>query len=184
MQTDSQDTVIYFSAPIQPSFCSSLIQLVSQAVNEGHEEVHLLMNSGGGDIDSGIALYYALRSFPVRLLTYNMSTIGSMAVPVFLAGDSRFAMEHSSFFVHETTMNERNEWQLRTAKFLIDGIEENERRMIAIISDRTGQSETAVKRWANGVKRFDAKAAMRVGLVQDFGEIQLSKDHSINFVLG
>ena len=49
-ENTSPETLIYFSAPIGPESCESLIEKVSAAVKHGRKEIHLLMNSGGGNV--------------------------------------------------------------------------------------------------------------------------------------
>jgi len=74
------------------------------AIDGGVKKVHLLLQSSGGLVGDGIALYNYLRNLPIEILTYNAGLVSSMAVIVFLAGKKRFCSKHATFMIHKTTI--------------------------------------------------------------------------------
>ena len=52
-----------------------LIATVSNVVNQGVRDVHLLMSSSGGVVMCGLSLYNTLRGFPIHLTTHNVGNM-------------------------------------------------------------------------------------------------------------
>ena len=60
----------------------------------------ILFSSQGGSTDQGLALYNFIRELPVPIHMHAVGHVGSMAIPVFVAGDRRTATPVSRFFFH------------------------------------------------------------------------------------
>ncbi|RJG00414.1 ATP-dependent Clp protease proteolytic subunit [Noviherbaspirillum sedimenti] len=76
---------------------------LANAVSNGVQSLHLMVQSTGGIISEGIALYNYLRCLPIELTTYNTGTVQSIAVIVFLAGSKRKASRTATFMLHKAT---------------------------------------------------------------------------------
>ncbi|MGA7327661.1 MAG: ATP-dependent Clp protease proteolytic subunit [Rhodomicrobium sp.] len=59
-----------------------------------------MFSSEGGSTDQGLALYNFIRALPIPVHTHAAGHVGSIAVPVFLAGHKRTASPLSRFFFH------------------------------------------------------------------------------------
>ena len=70
-----------------------------------HDKLWLLMNSLGGAIDDGFALFGFLRSLPIELTTVNVGMIASIAIAPFLAGKIRIALPETRFHFHDFEWN-------------------------------------------------------------------------------
>jgi ATP-dependent protease ClpP protease subunit len=84
-------------------------------VNEGATAITVLFSSWGGSTGDGMALYSYLRALPVELTMHAVGPVSSIAVPVFLAGAQRLAVDHASFFFHEYTWTDRDASRLTQA---------------------------------------------------------------------
>lgn len=62
--------------------------------------LYYLFSSGGGLVNSGVALYNYLRALPQDVIMHNMGSIDSIANAVFLAGKKRYASPASAFLLH------------------------------------------------------------------------------------
>ncbi len=80
-----------------------LLRHMAAAVSDGVEHVHLMIESTGGIVSDGIAMYNYLRGLPLRLTTYNIGTVQSIAVILFLAGTHRKAACSATFMLHKAT---------------------------------------------------------------------------------
>lgn len=74
------------------------------AVNAKIQKIHLLIQSTGGFVGDGIALHNYLRNLPIEITTYNMGSVMSIAVLVYLAGNVRRASESATFMIHKSTV--------------------------------------------------------------------------------
>lgn len=68
------------------------------------QDVRVRINSCGGDVDEGFAIYSELRRYAkdnnAKITTLAEGTCASIATVIFLAGDSRITTEYTSPFVH------------------------------------------------------------------------------------
>jgi ATP-dependent protease ClpP protease subunit len=58
------------------------------------------MSTEGGNMTAGFALYYFLKSLPLPLTTWNVGSVESVGVPIFLAGQKRYACPGTRFLIH------------------------------------------------------------------------------------
>src|SRR5438045_1747161 len=63
-------------------------------------ELYLLMSSDGGNVEDAFALFNLMRMLPAKIITVNMGQIASGANIPFLAGEERWACNHSYFHFH------------------------------------------------------------------------------------
>ncbi len=72
---------------------------------EENDELCIFMNSTGGNLDDGLALFGFLRSLPIKVTTINMGLIASIAIAPFLAGQKRIALPNARFHFHDFEWN-------------------------------------------------------------------------------
>jgi ATP-dependent Clp protease, protease subunit len=77
-----------------------LMEVCSQAMQFTPDEIYFQFSSGGGSVDSAITLYNFLKSLPCEIVMHNTGSIDSAANIVFMAGNRRFAVAHTSFLFH------------------------------------------------------------------------------------
>lgn len=64
-------------------------------------EIHVHINSYGGAVSEGWAIYNALREHPARIVTHADGFVASAAIYPFMAGEERIASNLSAFFFHQ-----------------------------------------------------------------------------------
>ena len=92
--------IVHFIGPINHGSASAVRNLCLQALQNGATEIELHMSSEGGNMTAGFALYFFLKSLPVPLTTHNIGSIESVAVVIFLAGQTRYACPGTRFLIH------------------------------------------------------------------------------------
>ncbi len=101
MPTSKRRDVFHFYGPVTQASIQNLRNMVFEAVYQhDSDDITLVISSEGGDLNSGFTAYQFLRSLPATITTVNMCTVESIAVPIYLAGDQRMAMERSRFLLH------------------------------------------------------------------------------------
>ena len=89
-----------FSAEINQHTAEQLIAAVTNLCSNGATEIHLMMSTPGGIVNNGITIYHTLRALPCKIITYNMGSVDSIGIVIFLAGDKRYACPSSTFTFH------------------------------------------------------------------------------------
>jgi ATP-dependent Clp protease protease subunit len=90
---------------IDDALMQRLFDRMSAAVSGGVRSLHLMVQSTGGIICNGIAMYNYLRNLPIELTFYNAGTVQSIAVIVFLAAKRRRASGTATFMIHKATFH-------------------------------------------------------------------------------
>jgi ATP-dependent protease ClpP protease subunit len=162
---------ITFSADIQPPMCQPFIGLINELIQQGHDEVHVLMTSPGGSVMIGVALFNMLRALPVTLVTHNVGNIDSVGNVVFLAGDRRYSAPHGTFMFHGVHWGvQAPQMSGATAREVVANIQADEDRIADIIASRTHLTSEAVKEFFNVAATKDAAFAAEVGIVDEIAE--------------
>jgi len=63
-------------------------------------DIHVAINSGGGSVVEGWAIYDKLKTSGKKITTIGEGIVGSIATIIFMAGDVRKLHENSRFFIH------------------------------------------------------------------------------------
>lgn len=92
---------VTFFGEIAPPYTNTLRACLCGYIQDGARKITILFASPGGSVDDGLALYTFLTALPVELTMHAVGIVGSMAVPVFLAGQKRIASANARFHFHE-----------------------------------------------------------------------------------
>ena len=98
-----EEVYVTMASFIDDQLVQRVFALFSLLINNNVKTVHLLMQSTGGHVPAGIALYNFLKNIPVNIITYNGGNVASIAVIVYLAGKIRNVSENASFMIHKTS---------------------------------------------------------------------------------
>jgi ATP-dependent protease ClpP protease subunit len=93
-----------FTGGIDSAGVTRVAAALNGAVNNGFGEVQLCFSSLGGFVADGIYLYNHIRSLPVKIVGYNVGSVSSIAVAVFLAAEERYCSSHAMFMIHPTVI--------------------------------------------------------------------------------
>jgi ATP-dependent Clp protease protease subunit len=173
-QRGSKPICISFTNPVNSLTASVLMQAAGNAVNQGHDDIHLFLSTPGGGVADGIALYNFLTALPVTISTYNIGTVDSIGNVVFQSGTHRVASPTSRFMFHGVGFDiHQARFELKELRERSQGIE-NDQSMIADILVRHtklgAEDVNALFLEAAFVRSIDAKER---GIVDEVGDVRL-----------
>jgi ATP-dependent protease ClpP protease subunit len=107
---------VNFHGPISHPATTKLRNMLCGVVNDrfqqgpntgkrSFDKIYLFLNSTGGQIDDGFALFGFIRSLSLEVTTINTGLIASIAILPFMAGKKRIALPHSRFHFHDFEWN-------------------------------------------------------------------------------
>ena len=102
--------------------------------------IHIIMNSGGGEVHAGLAIYDAIRTAENPTIIEGGGIIASAAVPILLAGTARFLNPESYVMVHNSSWDIDTTLSTPVLKSIAEINERLNERYIKMIADRTGKS--------------------------------------------
>lgn len=106
------------------------------------DEIHVHINSYGGEVAEGLAIYNALLNHPAKVKTYCDGFACSVASVIFMAGDERIMPESSMLMIHNAwNMVSGNAAELRKAA---DDLEKITQASVKAYASRTGMAEEEI----------------------------------------
>lgn len=124
------------------------------------EPLTVRINSAGGYVEEGLAIYHALRRHPGDITTVNEAMAASVASLIFMAGDSRIALMASQTMIHDPMFEAwmANVDELRAGA---DRLDDQADELAQIYADRSGQAIADVRAmmkaetWMTAQQAFD-----------------------------
>lgn len=128
------------------------------------QEITLFINSPGGEVDSGLAIYDTMRAIGCPIRTVCTGTAASMAAILFLSGDQRDILPHSKVMIHDPLIP----GGVGGSALTVDAVARNlmrARQTIAdIIARHAGKTMEEVLAKTASDSYFDAQEAIDWGL--------------------
>lgn len=137
---------------------------------EDSTTIDILINSTGGDINAGFAIYDAMRLSKAPIRTYCVGSAYSMAAILFAAGGQRFMLPHSELMLHEPFMidNPGGSYDSMCSKTAI--LDRTRKEIVNILVRHTEKSEDEIRQAIHYDHFFPAKEAIDFGLCDEILE--------------
>lgn len=172
--------IIHFIGPINHNSVCTIRNLCLQALQSGASEIELHMSTEGGNMTAGFALYFFLKSYPLPITTHNVGSVESVGVPIFLAGQKRYACPGTRFLVHPlhwgfgslvaADHSRVSEWR--------DCLDFDAERYAMIFDAATANAPEPIDIRPNlcgNARLFTAEEAKRAGIIHDAAQARLPK---------
>lgn len=82
------------------TFNLAMLKRFIDGLEEDVTDIHVYINSGGGSVVEGWAIYDKLKTSGKKITTIGEGIVGSIATIIFMAGNYRKLHENSRFFIH------------------------------------------------------------------------------------
>ncbi|MCH5190208.1 MAG: ClpP family protease [Oscillospiraceae bacterium] len=130
------------------------------------EEITLYINSPGGEVRSGIAVYDYMKMMQAPIRTVCIGTAASMGAILFLAGDRREMLPHSQLMIHDPAPGGGSMQGMKPAQMEehLKSLKKVQKVLCEIISETTGRSLEEVQNITQNDSYFDAEEAIEFGL--------------------
>lgn len=162
---------IRFMAPVIPQTVTPLLQIIDQALNEGHDHLHLLLSTNGGSVFHGLSAHNFLRGLSVPLTTYNFGTVDSIGVVMYCSGSVRQSVPHARFLIHPVLWSVNGQLSLREKDLEehVKSVKIDGENIARVISDTTGKPMQTVEDDMQNRTTLNPKQAKEYGLVTQIG---------------
>lgn len=141
---------------------ASGMSIVNQIKNLDVDEIRVHIDSYGGSVSEGWAIYNALRQHPAKIVAYGDGFVASAALYPFLAGDERIASSLSAYYFHQVMVSASGYADdLRAAA---DKAEKMTEIGIQAFVERTSMTDGEVRRLMDGETWLTPAQALEYGL--------------------
>lgn len=99
-----KDRIIFVGIPIDDHVANAVIaQLLFLQTDDPDKDIHLYINTPGGIVSSGLAIYDTMQYVKSDIATYCIGQAASMGALLLAAGTKgkRFALPHSRIMIHQ-----------------------------------------------------------------------------------
>ncbi|MBC7344497.1 MAG: ATP-dependent Clp endopeptidase proteolytic subunit ClpP [Clostridia bacterium] len=163
-----KDRIIFIGSPIDDHVANLVIaQLLFLEAEDPNKDVHLYINSPGGSITAGMAIFDTMQYIRPDVSTICVGLAASMAAFLLAAGarGKRYALPHSEIMIHQPvggTQGQATDIQIHARRIL--KIREVLNRILA---DITGKPLAQVERDTDRDFFMSAEEAKEYGLIDE-----------------
>ena len=170
-----KDRIIFVGSEIDDPVANLVIaQLLFLQAEDAHRDVSIYINSPGGSITSGLAIYDNMQFLSCDGATYCVGIAASMGAFLLAAGTKgkRFALPNSKIMIHQPSGGAEgtpSDIERRFGMML-----KTKRRLNQLLASHTGQTEQQIQKDSDRDFWMSAPEAQQYGIVDKVVEFQRS----------
>ena len=163
-----KDRIIFLGTAIDDDVANSVIaQLLFLQMDDGKKDINIYINSPGGSVTSGLAIYDTMQFLTCDVNTYCIGMAASMGAVLLAAGSKgkRFALPNSDIMIHQVSGGAQG--QASDVERTVEYMFKLKKRLINILSKHTGQTYDKVHHDSDRDYYMSADEAKSYGLIDE-----------------
>ncbi len=163
-----RDRIVFIGTPIDDYVANSIIaQLLFLQMEDPKKDVHVYINSPGGSVSDGMAIYDTLNFLQCEVVTYCLGMAASMSTVLLAAGTKgkRYALPNSRVMIHQPSGGAGG--QTSDISIAAKEILRWRRTINDILSKHSGQSVEQLEKDSDRDYYMTAQEAKDYGLVDE-----------------
>jgi len=163
-----KDRIVFIGTPIDDFVANSVIaQLLFLQMSDPKKDIHIYINSPGGSVTAGLAIYDTMQFVTCDVNTYCIGIAASMGAVLLTAGTKgkRFCLPNSHVMIHQVSGGAQGTASdvERTIEFMFN----LKKKLNLILSEHTGKTTEQVEIDADRDNYMSAEEATEYGLVDN-----------------
>ena len=161
-----KDRLIFIVGPVEDQMANLIVaQLLYLESENPNKDIHLYINSPGGIVSSGLAIYDTMQFINCDVSTICLGQAASMGALLLAGGtpNKRYALPHSRVMVHQPSAGYQG--QVTDISIHAEEVIALKRRLNKIMSKHTGQDVEQIEKDLERDNFMGAKEAMEYGLI-------------------
>jgi ATP-dependent Clp protease protease subunit len=161
-----KDRIIFLQGVVDDDSANLIVaQMLFLQFDDPKRDIHLYINSPGGSVTAGMAIYDTMHYITCDVATYCIGMAASMASTLLAAGTKgkRHALPHAEVMIHQVLGGARGpatDMLIRTKNLI-----RTKRTMNELLAKHTGQPLEKIEKDTDRDNFMTAKEAMEYGLV-------------------
>jgi ATP-dependent Clp protease protease subunit len=162
------DRIVFLGTPVDDMVSNVIIaQLLFLQMTDPNKDIHLYINSPGGSVTAGLAIYDTMQFLTCPMNTYCIGQAASMGAVLLAAGTKgkRFALPYARIMIHQPwggVQGQASDISIQAKEIL-----RIKDRLNEILSSHCGQSVEAVAKDTDRDRFMSADEAKNYGLVDE-----------------
>jgi len=161
-----KDRIIFLGTEIDDAVANSVIaQLLFLEADEQEKDIHMYINSPGGVITSGFAIFDTMNYIKSQVSTICLGQAASMAAFLLAAGEKgkRLAVPNARIMIHQPSGGARG--QATDIEIQAQEILRLKKRINEILAERTGKEEDQIRNDSERDFFMSAQDAKEYGII-------------------
>jgi|TARA_B100000519_G_scaffold28871_1_gene20285 ATP-dependent Clp protease protease subunit len=163
-----KDRIIFIGTPINDEIASAIVaQLLFLQMDDPKKDVHMYINSPGGVVTGGMAIYDTMNYLSCDVSTYCIGMAASMSTVLLAAGTKgkRFALPNSRIMIHQPSGGATG--QASDISIAAREIIRWREKLNEVLAERTRKSPEEIKKDSDRDFYLSADEAKEYGLVDE-----------------
>ncbi len=162
------DRIVFLGYPVDDQIANLIIaQLLFLQMADPKKDIHFYINSPGGSVTAGLAIYDTMQFLTCDVNTYCIGRAASMGAVLLCAGakGKRYALPNANIMIHQVLGGA--EGQASDVEIRVKYMLKLKQRLNQIISKHTGKPVDQVEKDCDRDNFMSAEEAKTYGLVDD-----------------
>jgi len=161
-----RERIIFLGQPVDDTIANQICaQLLLLSAEDPERDINLYINSPGGSVTAGMAIFDTMQFVQCDIATYAMGLAASMGQFLLSAGKrgKRYALPHTRILMHQPSAGiggTASDIQIQAEQFKLTKIE-----MAELIAEHTGQTVEQIRADSERDRWFTAQQALEYGFV-------------------
>jgi ATP-dependent Clp protease protease subunit len=163
-----RERIIFLGQPVDDPIANQIsAQLLLLAAEDPKRDIHLYINSPGGSVTAGMAIYDTMQLIEPDVATFAMGLAASMGQFLLSSGmpGKRYALPHARILMHQPSAGiggTASDIAIQAEQYKL-----TKREMAELIAQQTGQSVEQIERDSDRDRWFTAAQAKDYGFVDE-----------------
>lgn len=161
-----KDRIIFLGQQVDDQISNALVaQMLFLHSDNPKDDIHLYINSPGGSITAGMAIYDTMQYVSCDVATYCIGQAASMGAALLTAGASgkRFALPNARIMIHQPLAGMQG--TAREVEIHVEELRRIKRRMNELMIEHTGHSLEKIEEDTDRDRFMSADEACDYGLI-------------------
>ncbi len=162
-----KDRVVFLTGGIDDDVANLIVaQLLFLSNEDPKADIHLYVNSPGGTVSAGMAIYDTMQYLRCSVATYNVGMAASMGAVILCGGakGKRYCLPNARVLLHQPLIGGVLQGPATDLSIEAEEIIRLRKALYEILAGRTGRPVTQIEKDCDRNKWLDAREAVEYGL--------------------
>lgn len=163
----------------EETFSLSKLKKFLDTIESDVTDIHVYINSGGGSVTEGWAIYDKLKASGKTITTIGEGIVGSIATVIYMAGSIRKLHENSKFFIHNPYWQANAEMPMEGNDLIALGEDliNEQNKILNFYSNMTGTDLTSIEPLMNKATDLTSEQAVKMGFAHSVINEFVNQNH-------
>lgn len=160
-----KDRIVFITGEIDDNLANNVIAELLYLDSINHEDISIYINSPGGSVSSGLAIYDTMQFVSSNISTICVGIAASMGAFLLSSGETgkRYALPNADIMIHQPLGGAKG--QATDIQIASERIVTLRKRLNKILAKNTGQTLKKIEKDTDRDYYLDAKSALEYGLI-------------------